>query len=279
MADVVCEECGEIFEISSGDSVEDYECTKCKGDLKFLEKSSTKTHKNTYVRENISIGKGYIDKQSSKYNNLIYIGLGIVIIALLGLLLSSSIIFAFLILAGYFALVFGYNEAHKWKKGVEGEKYLAEYLNQLPRGYYIFNDVKLPNKRGNIDYIVLGPSGLFIIETMKRKGIYTVHEDGWIFEGSDDQKNSYTNPGKTLKNNTLALMEYLLENKVNLDIGINSIVTFNGQYTIKRRPQNYDIIPPGEVTAFILKGKNTLNEDIITEYYPLIKSYAMEYSQ
>lgn len=279
MLDVYCKECGETYEISSGTSADDYQCSQCNGDLKYVEVVSSSTNENKYIRETVSVGKVYIDKQISNYNNLMYIGLGIVLIGLLGLLLASSIIFAFIILGGYFALAYGYNESHKWKKGSKDEKLVSKYLNKLPEGYYVFNNVKLPTKRCNIDHIVLGPSGLFVIETINLEGHYTVNGDEWLYDEYSQQVSSNSNPGKEVKSDTIALKQYLMENNINLnDTWVNSVVAFKGKYKIRKPPENYDLMLPERVATFILEGESTLNSNIIEKTLPLIKSYSIDYS-
>lgn len=57
-----------------------------------------------------------------------------------------------------------------WKMGLYGENKVANNIkNGLDEKYSLFNDVKLIDKdgkrRGNIDHIVVGPNGIFTIET------------------------------------------------------------------------------------------------------------------
>lgn len=56
--------------------------------------------------------------------------------------------------------------------GELGESFVAEYLEQLPDGYYIYNDVVLPTERGTtqIDHVVVSKYGVFVIETKNYRG-------------------------------------------------------------------------------------------------------------
>lgn len=58
-----------------------------------------------------------------------------------------------------------HDDGKNWVKGLEGENIVLEQLNTLPENYFVFHDVKLPGGYGNIDHIVVGPTGLFVIET------------------------------------------------------------------------------------------------------------------
>jgi|GEM_PF-308728 len=65
-----------------------------------------------------------------------------------------------------------------YKKGVEGEKLVIEALLDLGDDYYLINDVKLG--KGNIDHIVLGPNGVFVIETKNYSGKIICNGDVWM---------------------------------------------------------------------------------------------------
>ena len=70
-------------------------------------------------------------------------------------------------------------EVRYWRRGAEGEKVVAEILEtQLSDEYHVFHDVRFPGRKSNIDHIVVGPSGVFILNTKNWRG--TV---GWDTEG------------------------------------------------------------------------------------------------
>lgn len=60
-------------------------------------------------------------------------------------------------------------------KGAQAEVKVSEFLQGLPYGYAVINDLECP--MGNIDHIVLGPTGMFMIETKSHKGIITLSRD------------------------------------------------------------------------------------------------------
>ena len=53
-----------------------------------------------------------------------------------------------------------------------GEKVVADSLDTLPQDYFVFNDVNLPKSQGNIDHVVVGPNGIFVIETKNYRGSF-----------------------------------------------------------------------------------------------------------
>lgn len=60
-------------------------------------------------------------------------------------------------------------EFSSWSQGAEGEEVVGKALEGLAAdGWHVIHDVSLG--RGNIDHIVVGPGGLFTVETKSRRG-------------------------------------------------------------------------------------------------------------
>ena len=60
----------------------------------------------------------------------------------------------------------------KYKKGIMGEIEVEKALKALDDSYVIINNVRLPNGNGNIDHVVVGPTGIFAIETKNIRGSF-----------------------------------------------------------------------------------------------------------
>ncbi len=52
-----------------------------------------------------------------------------------------------------------------WAKGAKGERATGTALDTLPKGFVALHDLKMPGSRGNIDHLVIGPTGAFTVET------------------------------------------------------------------------------------------------------------------
>jgi hypothetical protein len=69
------------------------------------------------------------------------------------------------------------------KRGIEGEKRVTKSLeSRLSDNYYLINDVLYVNERGykeNIDHVVLGHNGIFVIETKDYRGKITAKGSYW----------------------------------------------------------------------------------------------------
>ena len=72
-----------------------------------------------------------------------------------------------------------------WGKGLEAEETVGKSLLALPPEYKIIEDFN--TGKGNIDVIVIGPTGLFVIEVKAMKGVVSYRNgqlaiDGGVFE-------------------------------------------------------------------------------------------------
>lgn len=63
-------------------------------------------------------------------------------------------------------------------KGARGEEIVAVLLEALPRRYHVFHDVPC-GAAGGIDHLVVGPTGLFVVETKHWSGAVSL-DDGVI---------------------------------------------------------------------------------------------------
>lgn len=57
--------------------------------------------------------------------------------------------------------------------GEAGEKATENVLRKLPRSYYVIGDVTIekPTGKSQLDHLVIGPNGVFVVETKNHKGI------------------------------------------------------------------------------------------------------------
>ncbi len=67
-----------------------------------------------------------------------------------------------------------------WKVGAEGERRVAEVLAETS-GIEVLHDRLVPGTRANIDHIVVGPSGVFVIDAKKYTGKLEVKNVGGVF--------------------------------------------------------------------------------------------------
>jgi Nuclease-related domain len=66
-----------------------------------------------------------------------------------------------------------------WRRGAKGERRTARRLDRLTRdGYVVFHDLALPGAPANVDHLVIGPSGVFVIDSKQWTGSVRQGADG-----------------------------------------------------------------------------------------------------
>jgi hypothetical protein len=70
-----------------------------------------------------------------------------------------------------------------WLEGVAAdERAMAGQLAVLPPGYAVIHDLRVPGSKGNIDHVVIGPGGAFVVMTRRFDGQLSYH-DGQLWAG------------------------------------------------------------------------------------------------
>src|SRR5690554_1020770 len=87
----------------------------------------------------------------------------------------SNLITMPIFLFGIVCMMFGvinYNKARVYESGLEGEARSEGVLSGLPDSYYVFPsiDIEYQGKKSQIDHLVVGPTGVFVIESKNVKG-------------------------------------------------------------------------------------------------------------
>jgi Nuclease-related domain len=66
-------------------------------------------------------------------------------------------------------------QARTWQRGAQGERHTARLLRRLPRhGFVVFHDLAVPGSQANVDHLVIGPTGVFVIDS--KQWIGSVHQ-------------------------------------------------------------------------------------------------------
>ena len=62
-------------------------------------------------------------------------------------------------------------DAVAWRRGAAGERRTARLLDLLERqGWAVLHDLAVPGSRANIDHLVIGPGGVFVIDSKHYRG-------------------------------------------------------------------------------------------------------------
>ena len=111
----------------------------------------------------------------------------------------------------------------KLKAGVDGEDATVDFLTSLPDDYSIVSNaiVRLEGRQGELDNIVIGPNGVFVIETKNRNGeISGSYNDKNLTQykigrGGTPYTNEFYNPIKQVATHVYLLSNLLKQSGIN----------------------------------------------------------------
>ena len=75
-------------------------------------------------------------------------------------------------------------DAVAWRRGAAGERRTARLLAPLERhGWAILHDLAVPGSRANLDHLVIGPGGVFVIDSKQYRGRLQLDRSGRLWHG------------------------------------------------------------------------------------------------
>jgi Nuclease-related domain. len=311
---LICEECEVYYEIESNFNSALKTCGKCTAELKYCENFDDYYKKknigqNTYSDEmNLNMDSNY-DKISTTGFILAVIGLFIflftyisplffisqnvnfqnssnlsLILQIISLYLLSLIVMA----SGVLTYLYGKRNGKirrtgtknkKTKKSsmrIKKENSTANYFNNLPEGYFILNNLKIPAKRIKIDHVIVGPTGIFLIHIRNLRGHHLINENTWLDNISKVASKTMINPSQHVKLNAIELKRFLESKNLNMDyMLINSIVAFaHDNFTVRKMPRTYSVMNIREISNFIVNSKLKIDIDTVTRSVLLLEQYS-----
>ncbi len=113
-------------------------------------------------------------------------------------------------------------------KGARGEETVARILALLPSDYRVIHGLNLPGRHAvdlsDYDHVVIGPSGVFVVETKNWSGRITVEHGKVLYDGQEPTRS----PIDQVKSAALAL-ERTLKEACEADIHVQPLLCFAGE--------------------------------------------------
>jgi hypothetical protein len=115
-----------------------------------------------------------------------------------------------------------YSIFNAFKSGMRGEDTVWKELHKLSDQYTVFEDLHLPGRKENIDFMVVGPTGVYFIEVKNHFGNVSYNGQQLTRDGKLFERDFL----KTALNQTMNLHNYLIST-CNIDVFINPIIVFS----------------------------------------------------
>ena len=124
---------------------------------------------------------------------------------------------------------------HKYRVygvGWEGEKKVVKLLSsKLSDNFILLNDLYLRNGGGDIDHVVLGSTGIFVLETKNWSGDIVCNGDEW---GRGGKSNFRGSPSRQIKRNVETIRRIIDSSQAFRSMGlrVEGIVVFTNNHAI-----------------------------------------------
>ena len=151
-----------------------------------------------------------------------------------------------------------------------GEEEVKETLSKI-RGYKLLNDIMIRGNNGTsqIDHILIGKKGVFVIETKDYNGIIYGEEYSreWT-QVINLKKNKFYNPIRQNYGHIKSLEKYITRKNIFI-----SLIVFTNKSTLKKIKTDTPVIQLKKLKKFIRKYKsdNNLTKEEIDNIYNLIR--------
>ena len=113
-------------------------------------------------------------------------------------------------------------EANDFIQGLRGEDVVANSLKKLPEVYSVFADAIIEGKSSNIDFVLVGPTGVYAIEVKSHRGQIGFNGLELTRYGELLEKDFL----KQVKSEALSLHNYL-KDELKVDIYIKPVIVFS----------------------------------------------------
>lgn len=134
-----------------------------------------------------------------------------------------GILFFLVAVAATILLAWGDRRLGNFLKGAKGEEWVAHELAFLSSDYAVFNGLRLGGGKQNFDHIIVGPAGIFVVETKNWKGSVEFR-DGKLYAGGKEPSRP---PLKQVKAATAELVDFL-DDSGRGALPVHSILCFLG---------------------------------------------------
>jgi hypothetical protein len=147
------------------------------------------------------------------------------------------------------------NISNRFYRGSKAEGFIYYKLRKLPRNYSVFQCVRMVESKKDVDFVVLGPNGIFTAEVKSHVGKITYDGQNLLRNGRLFEKNLL---GQSM-NQALYIKNYL-QNK----FYITSILVFSNKhayFNLDINPiKNIHILNQYRLINFILDNKDYIDE-------------------
>jgi hypothetical protein len=152
-----------------------------------------------------------------------------------------------------------HTDERAWRKGANGERIVGFALGRLPGGWHVFHDIPVGDRGSNIDHVVVGPSGVFTLNTKNLIGKVWVGPESIRHNG---------HPTKYLPSATFEAerASRLLSAAVGRSVGVRgALAILADEWTITQKPLDVFVGGPRGVRDWMVRQPAALSAHDVIE--------------
>lgn len=145
-----------------------------------------------------------------------------------------------------------------WRRGANTEHGSDEWLGRLPEGWFVFHDVPLGERGATVDHLVIGPGGVFTLNTKDLTGAIRVNARSVAHDG---RRTSFLAKASAEALRAASLLTAALDRPVQVR-GLLAILA--DEWIVKRLPDDVYVGGPASVKHWMLQQPPVLRpSDVI----------------
>ena len=152
--------------------------------------------------------------------------------------------------------------ADHWSRGAEGEVVLAEAMGPLSAdGYYHLDDRRLPGSEANLDHVLIGPAGVFVIDAKNWSGQLRV--DGKSLRQDERRRDDHLERVRVQAVDVSTLIEESLGRRVE----VWAAICFTGEAALPSRTavDRVHLVNRDELVPFVRSLERRLDQSAVDE--------------
>ena len=145
-----------------------------------------------------------------------------------------------------------------WRRGANTEHGSGEWLGRLPEGWFVFHDVPLGERGATVDHLVIGPGGVFTLNTKDLTGAIRVNARSVAHDG---RRTSFLAKASAEALRAASFLTAALDRPVQVR-GLLAILA--DEWIVKRLPDDVYVGGPASVKHWMLQQPQVLRpSDVI----------------
>jgi len=152
-------------------------------------------------------------------------------------------------------------------RGAYAEEVVAEKLQDLPDGYHAFHDIAFDGF--NIDHVVVGSGGIFLVETKSHSGTVDAQGDTLLLNDKQPPKNFLNQTWSQ----TYQLRDFL-KKQTSKEYVVKPILCFTRAFVKVRQPvKGITVVNKKYLTSYLSKQQQSLNPEDIASITRILQTW------